>query len=99
MASANRDIEDEDGEFVIIKCIDDPNRIEAEGDDVQDDQVAIAISTADIHSWNLTSILTHGIVQVKANRNRQITASFMVLSLIIYFSASIFTHILVVKFI
>ncbi|KAL3532065.1 hypothetical protein ACH5RR_005586 [Cinchona calisaya] len=72
--AANRDV-DVDGEFVTIKCI-DSYPVEAEGDDVEDDQApAIVISTAEINTWDLTSILTHRIVEIRAHRNRIIEMS------------------------
>nr|XP_027071455.1 BTB/POZ domain-containing protein FBL11-like isoform X3 [Coffea arabica] len=58
---------DEDEEFVTLRCMED---------DVEDDaEDVISISTAEIYKWDLTSILTHRIVQIKANRNRIIQMS------------------------
>lgn len=56
-----------DGEFVTLRCIEDD--FEDGAEDV------ISISTAEINSWDLTSILTHRIVHIKANRNRIIQMS------------------------
>lgn len=78
MATNTNTNTDGDGEFVILKCIDLPNPIKQQRlqeDDVDDDEDMVFISTADIHSWNLTSILTHKILQIKANRNRIIEMS------------------------
>ncbi|XP_027068538.1 BTB/POZ domain-containing protein FBL11-like isoform X2 [Coffea arabica] len=58
---------DEDEEFVTLRCMEDD--VEGDAEDV------ISISTADIYRWDLTSILTHRIVQIKANRNRIIQMS------------------------
>ncbi|PSR98499.1 BTB/POZ domain-containing protein [Actinidia chinensis var. chinensis] len=60
--SSNSD--DGDDDLVVLKCS-DPHRTDPEADLTE-----IFVSTAEICSWDLVSILTHEIVTVKASRNR-----------------------------
>ncbi|KAJ0726600.1 putative chromatin remodeling & transcription regulator BTB-POZ family [Helianthus annuus] len=59
----------DDDVWVVLKCIDpdesNPNEVD---DEVQ-------ISTADVYSWNFSSILQHRILKLKAHRNRLIENS------------------------
>ncbi|GFZ02482.1 hypothetical protein Acr_15g0010900 [Actinidia rufa] len=58
--------DDGDDDLVVLKC-NDPHRTDPEADLTE-----IFVSTAEICSWDLVSILTHEIVTVKASRNRQL---------------------------
>ncbi|CAI9097792.1 OLC1v1034284C1 [Oldenlandia corymbosa var. corymbosa] len=69
--ATNRNTGEDDGEFVIVKCI-DPNDTESELDEFQEDGETISISTSDVDSWDLPSILAHKTIHIKASRNRLI---------------------------
>ena len=78
MASSSDDHDDDD--FVILTCT-NPNPIEAKSDSKHKD---ILISTADILSWDLSTILTSQTLQIHANRNRLVLcySLFLYLSLL-----------------
>lgn len=59
--------------LVVLKCI-DPHRTEPDTTDHGDDDTVI-LSTAEIHSWDLSSILAHQIVNIKSDQNRQFSLS------------------------
>lgn len=57
-------------DWVVIECK-DPNLLDHEELPDDSNQI-ILISTAEISSWDLQSILTHHVVRVKINRTRQV---------------------------
>lgn len=58
------DVDNADGEFVLLRCT-EQGQTNPEGDDQ-----AIIVSTDAILDWDMTYILTHQIVKIKANRQR-----------------------------
>lgn len=77
--AANVTVDDEEDDCIVIECR-DPNLIEQPPDTVAPPE--IFISTAEISSWDLPSILTYQIVKIKINRTRQVNHSFSNLSLV-----------------
>ncbi|KMT06840.1 hypothetical protein BVRB_7g159950 isoform A [Beta vulgaris subsp. vulgaris] len=70
--AANVTVNDEEDDCIVIECR-DPNLIEQPPDTVAPPE--IFISTAEISSWDLPSILTYQIVKIKINRTRLIEQS------------------------
>lgn len=62
--------DDDGGEWVLLKCADPDHQ-----SDTESSHMEITILTSEISGWDLTEILSHRIVTVKANRNRLIQQS------------------------
>ncbi|XP_055807426.1 BTB/POZ domain-containing protein FBL11 isoform X3 [Solanum dulcamara] len=65
-----------DGETVILNCID------SDGSRLDGDHEEIAISTAEVGQWDLTSLAHRPIIKIKANRQRLIQHSSYFLGLL-----------------
>lgn len=75
----------EEDDVIFLVCT-NPNSIE---ESVLKDE--IHISTAESSSWNLPTILSHGIVRVQSNRNRSVMGGSFVLFV------NFFSHILILR--
>lgn len=62
-----------DDDFVILACT-NPNPIEAEAESESKHNKDILISTTDILSWDLHTILRYQTLQIHANRNRPVSS-------------------------
>lgn len=66
MASPAKD-DGGDDVSVVLTCLDRHELVDY--NPIQNDE-EVVISTTDVHSWNIPSILQHRIIKVKANRIR-----------------------------